>query len=445
MQRVGFLKQSIVWCIIAGLLVSCTTFQTNQFIQNNLSREEKAELIFQKGLNLYNTKLIEQNDLKAIPEVRSYFVAALRANPDHLRAQEYLVKTDTFKTTRLETYITRAKTLKDKKTRTDAEDFELIMSIKHAQEINNLNGDVVKLWLDTGDVRKQVIQRRTNRLADLDKVIRSTKNKTELNKQLMLAVKLMNEIKQIDASNKEAGALKKSIDEYVTSLVLADTNEAAGKLSQKKYQDAELALINAEKTYGVLQKTPLPELSRVKYQLYFSWAESLYAEKKYQSAEARINAALQVEKTPEASDLKNKIAKNTGTVTVAATEKQGTAGKTKTTVPQRDYDAELPELLVIIDGTIARGDLVKAWDLVNANMVQLKIQSNKDKLVSRKNTIMSKMKDLYAESISAYNSEDYEIARDGFRIIVRIDPGYEQAQAYLDRANNKLRALAGSD
>lgn len=445
MARVGFFRKSSFFLFIIGMLLSCASFQTNMFIQNNLSQEEKAELIFQKGLTLYNTKLIEQNDLKAIPEVRSYFVAALRANPDHLRAQEYLVKTDTFKTTRLETYIARAKTLKDKKTRTDAEDFELVMAIKHAQEINNLNGDVVKLWLDTGDVRKQVIQRRTSRLADLDKSIRTIKNKTELNRQLILAVKLMNEIKQIDASNKEAAALKKSIDEYVTSLVLADTNDAAGKLSQKKYQDAELALINAEKTYGALQKTPLPELSKVKYQLYFSWAESLYAEKKYQSAEARINAALQVEKTPEAAELKNKIAKNTGTVTAPVTAKQGTASKTKITVPQRDYDAELPDLLVIIDGTIERGDLVKAWDLVNANMVQLKIQSNKEKLASRKNTIMSKVKDLYAESINAYNSEDYEIARDGFRIIVRIDPGYEQAQAYLDRSNNKLRALAGSD
>jgi hypothetical protein len=198
MGRVDCLKQLSIALIVVGLIVSCTTFQTNSFIQKNLTQEEKAELIFQKGLTLYNTKLIEKNDLKAIPEVRSYFVAALRANPDHLRAQEYLVKTDTFKTSRLETYIKRARTLKDQKTRTDAEDYELVLAVKHAQEIDNLNGDVIKLWIDTGDVRKQVIQRRTNRLAELDISIRSAKTKTELNKQLVQVAKLMNEIANID-------------------------------------------------------------------------------------------------------------------------------------------------------------------------------------------------------------------------------------------------------
>jgi len=170
-----------------------------------------------------------------------------------------LLKTDLFKTRRLDTYIKRARTLKDQKTRTDAEDYELVLAVKHAQEIDNLNGDVIKLWIDTGDVRKQVIQRRTNRLAELDISIRSAKTKTELNKQLVQVAKLMNEIANIDPNNRDALTAKKSIDEYVTSVVLVDTNDAAAKLSQKKYQDAELALINAEKTYGTLQKTPLPE------------------------------------------------------------------------------------------------------------------------------------------------------------------------------------------
>jgi len=208
MHKVGCFRKSSWMVLLLGAFVSCSTFQTNLFIQNNLNQEEKAELIFQKGLQLYNTKLIEQNDLTAIPEVRSYFVAALRANPDHLKAQEYLVKTDTFKTTSLETYIARAKTLKDKKNRTDAEDYELVMAVKHAQEIDNLNGDVVRLWFDTGDVRKQVIQRRTNRLAQLDTSIRTAKTKTELNKQLAEVAKLMNEISRIDANNRDAGAVK---------------------------------------------------------------------------------------------------------------------------------------------------------------------------------------------------------------------------------------------
>ena len=444
MNLVGCNRQLSLIVFISIITLSCGTFQTNLFIQNNLNNEEKAELIFQKGLQLYNTKLIEQNDLKAIPEVRSYFVAALRANPEHIKAQEYLVKTDTFKSTRLETYLSRAKTLKEKKTRTDGEDFELVMAIKQVQEIDNFNKEAIKLWFDTGEIRKQVLQRRIQRLAELDTSIRAIKNKAELNKKLVQVVKLEQEIIRIDPNNKDAETLKKSIDDYVVSIVLTDTKDAEKKLNQNKYQDAELAIINAEKTYGTLQKAPLPELSKVKYQLYFSWAASLYSQKKYQAAEARINTALQVQKTPEATDLKNKILKNTGMLT-RAPAKQSATSKSNSTVPQRDYDAELPEVLVIIDATITRGDLVKAWDLVNANMVQIKIKSNKEKLAARKSTILDKVKDLYKDSIEAFNGEDYETARDGFRIIVRIDPGYEQAQAYLDRANTKLRALSGTE
>ncbi|AEJ18483.1 hypothetical protein [Gracilinema caldarium] len=444
MGGVGCYKKSTLIVVVSVLAFSCSTFQTNQFIQNNLSQEEKAEIIFQKGLQLYNTRLVEQNDITAIPEVRSYFVAALRADPEHLKAQEYLIKTDTFKTKRFEEYLARAKALYEKNNRTDIEDYEMIVAIKHAQEIDSSNNDINKLRSDTGDVRKQVLQRRIQHLTELEQAIRKSKTKIELHKQLGVAVRIMKEITTIDASNKDALTIRKSIDGYVTSVVLADTNDATNKLKQKKYQDAELALINAEKTYGALQKTPLPELSKTKYQLYFSWAESLYAEKKYQAAEVRINTALQVEKNPEAVELKNKIAKGTGTVTTTTT-KPAASGKTKTAVPQRDYDAELPDLLVIIDATIEKGNLVKAWDLVNTNMIQLKMQSNKTKLASRKTVILEKVKELYEDSVVAFNSEDYETARDGFRTIVRINPGYEQAQAYLDRANTKLRVLSGND
>ncbi len=102
-------------------------------------------------------------------------------------------------------------------------------------------------------------------------------------------------------------------------------------------------------------------------------------------------------------------------------------------------------MLQTVDSAIARGDLPGAWDLINANVLKVKQQANKDKLTAKKAVIEAKMKTLYADSVAAYNDEDYETARDGFRMIVKINPGYEQAQAYLDRANTKIRALAGDN
>jgi len=55
------------------------------------------------------------------------------------------------------------------------------------------------------------------------------------------------------------------------------------------------------------------------------------------------------------------------------------------------------------------------------------------------------LKPVYTAGIDAYNEEDYELAQDKFSQIVEIQATYEQAQAYLDRANSKLRALSGSN
>jgi tetratricopeptide (TPR) repeat protein len=58
-------------------------------------------------------------------------------------------------------------------------------------------------------------------------------------------------------------------------------------------------------------------------------------------------------------------------------------------------------------------------------------------LAALRNTVA----DLYQEGLHAYSNEEYETAIDLFTRVLTIEPGHKTAPEYLQRANEKLRAL----
>jgi hypothetical protein len=415
-------------------LSACVSMEADGFIASHLTPQEKAELIFQKGLALYNDKLMEQNDLKAIPEVRDYFANALRADPLHAKAQEYLNKTDSFKEQRFQTYLKTAKRLKDKKGRTPGEDYELLVATQRALDLNPMDAEIYKIRLDTADVRKQVIQKRVDQLAALEKKLKTEKSQTEIAKIVPQTAKIITEIQLIDPGNRDAAAIKNSVNNIIAANAKKDLDDARAKLTAKKYSDAEAAALRAEKSMSGLSSEAKTEVASLKYQIYYKWAVDLYAAKKYESANTRVSQAIAVNRSSEALDLKAKIAKigNAAAKSSAATD------------AKRDYDAEIDDILQTIDSAIDKGDLANAIDMVNVNIDRMNVQGNKDKLSAKKAAISDKVKSIYADAVAAYNDEDYEGARDGFRVVIKVNANYEQAQAYLEKANNKIRALEGN-
>lgn len=110
-----------------------------------------------------------------------------------------------------------------------------------------------------------------------------------------------------------------------------------------------------------------------------------------------------------------------------------------------DFDADIAEILASVDARLDRNDAAGAMELIETNLPKLKVQSNKDKLAAKKDAVRFQLKAAYQAGISLYNEEDYEGARQKFRAVLAIDSGYEQAQAYLDRTQTKIRALSGND
>jgi len=170
--------------------------------------------------------------------------------------------------------------------------------------------------------------------------------------------------------------------------------------------------------------TPNPQIQTLKYQIYYGWGTELFTAKKYQSASDKTAMAIAVNRSTEAVALKTKIS-NAASV--------------------RNYDAEISDILESVDALLARGDLTGAQDAIQTNLPKLKIQANKNSLSAKKDAINSQLKKLYQDGIALYNEEDYEGALQKFRIVVKVNSAYEQAQAYVDRSTTKVRALTGKD
>lgn len=130
--------------------------------------------------------------------------------------------------------------------------------------------------------------------------------------------------------------------------------------------------------------------------------------------------------------------------TASKTTVKSSSKPVKAAPPAYDYDADILEILGSIDVQIKAGKPADAMNLIRTNESRLTEKANLDKLAAKKAEVQKLAAKLYQDGIAFYTDEDYEAARTQFIKVVQYDSGYEQAQAYLDRTETKLRALSGS-
>ncbi|HAP44108.1 MAG: hypothetical protein A2087_07890 [Spirochaetes bacterium GWD1_61_31] len=407
---------------VSFLLGGCATFNANQLLVESFSNEEKAELLFRDGLAMYNVELIQNNNLQAIPAIRARFQDALTLDPGHPRAGQYLEEMTTLVQRRFDGYLKAAQDLKAKETRTSAEDYRLVLNIKLAADINAFHPAVIILSLGTGDIRKEQIILRETRIRELQPAVLAETNRQRLVRPLATINGVLAELTAIDPRNRVVRDSRHSLDGHVAGLVSADIASAQTAIEAKRFADAEAILLAAERTVAAITRERNQTIDDLKYRLYIAWANEALTARRYQLATEKVNLALAIRQTTEAQNLKNRIAQ------AAAT---------------RDYDAEINDILASVDSLINRGNLTNAWETIQANLPRLRVQANRDRLRAKQPVIMERLRVIYQEGLALYNEEDYEAARAKLLIVVRIAPDYEQAQAYLDRLNDKLRALSG--
>lgn len=406
------------------LVSSCTSLRTNMFLIRETTPQQKAALLFKEGLTQYNEDLIERNDLKAIPKIRRYFADALAIDPSHAQAAQYIATLDSFRQKSFDLYMKTANSLYAKEKRTEAQNYEMVLAVQKASDIQNSGSELAKLKTNTKDIRIGVIQTKVSQILALEPKMLTEKNQLAQAKLLKDTDKLVQEVQNLDPSNKDADRTRKEIDILAEGLAQKDIQSAKEKLAAKKYADAETAVLRAEKTLATVTAEPNKPLQTLKYQIYYSWSVSLLGTKKYQTATDKANLAIMVNKTQEAVALKTKITREASV---------------------RDYDADISDILDSVDASLARGDTASAKSVIETNLPKLKNQANKNSLSAKTEKVDALVQSLYQDGISRYNEEDYAGAQSKFAMVLKTKADYEQAQAYLDRTVTKIRALSGKD
>lgn len=410
--------------ILAATLVSCATSGSNAFLINETTPQEKAQFLFSEGKDRYQTEILENNNLAMLPKVRQFFTEALALDPLHPEAQKYIDDLDAFRLKKLNSYKASAQRLAASGKRTPAQDYELVYDAKLAGDLDAGDKDVQKLASSIKDVRTSVIAGKEKDLAAALAKIEAEKNQQAAIKQIKDASRILADLKKVDPANKAASDADAKLNAKVDAFVQKDMDAANKALAAKKYADAEAAILRVERTFAAVSQKPEASATALKYQIYFGWASSLFDAKKYQSASDRAAVAVKTNRTLEAVALKAKI------------DKAASA---------HDFDADIADILAAVDARIASGDPAGAMALIGDNLGKLKVQANKDNLAAKKDAVRAQLKAIYQDAIGLYNEEDYEGARQKFKAVVTADPGYEQAQAYLDRTETKIKALAGND
>ncbi len=402
-------------------LASCSS-TADVFLIANTSREARAQVLADRGVELYNERLVQKDDLQSIGYVRSFFDNALMLDPLNPTAKKYAARTDAFKSERLSSIVAKAKGYQDKKNRSDKDDYEYCAMVEQALSIDGSNREAAAMRKETTVIKKKQLDKRLPVLKTLETKLLGSKLRAEAGKLASQAAKLIAEILYIDPPNTEARRVRGKIAELAKSWVAEDLKKVKAALDKYDYAGAEATVKAAERALVDGDMEITPELRDAKYRVYYRWAQALFNAKKYAEADQKAAQAMAVNRTAEAADLRSKAQER---------------------MAKRDFDAEIEDVVAEIDALVKQGNLAGAMRSIDLAVENLVKQANKDRVAAKRGVVLEKVRAIYEKAVENYNAELYKEARDGFAAVMAVAPEYEQAKAYYGKADAKIKALGG--
>jgi hypothetical protein len=406
---------------ISFLVLGCTSTSVNDsFLLKNLDDETKAQALTTEGIQQYELHLNRLQEFDQIPHVRGYFSTALSFDPGNTQAQRYLTLIDGFKSKKLQTNLSTATKAFAKAKRTDDENYALFVSLQTAAKIEPADPKVKKMLGDTAPDRSKLVDSYVAKSkASLSGITDKTPDATR-EKQYTEALQSASKALDVDPSSSAAQNQVKSIKAELAKMVAARSAAieklvAASKFTEARTQVTALNNLNRKAANGFEA-----DVRTASYSLNYSWAKSLYAQKDYNTADVRVDAALAVKRTDEAAALKKQI---------AAVKAKVDAGVS--------FDASLQE----VDRLIAADELVSADRKIDSLARATTDQARLGSLDERRLTITDKLKGVYDRGVQAYRDEDFKEAIDLLKTVVGVQVDYEQASDYLDKAKSKQKVL----
>jgi hypothetical protein len=401
------------------VVLSCMS-TSDTFLVQKLDDQSKAAALTTAGIEEYQLYLVHKQAYDQIPRIKEYFNTALHFDPTNTQAQQYLVLIDNFKDQKLKANITNATMALAKPKRTDDDNYTLLVSLQTAYRIDSTNTAVQKMISDTAQDRAKLVdsylEKSKAALAGIDD---KTPDATRV-KQYGDAYPSISKALDIDPKNAVALAQMKIVNTGVGKLVATQVTTIQKLIAGAKFADARTQLTVLNDFNRKTGNTSDADVRNVSYSLNFTWAKALFNQKDYANADARTDAALAVSRTAEATTLKKQIADIRGKADIAAS-----------------FDASVQD----IDRLIASGQLVAAQRKIVALARVAPDTTKQATLDARSQTILGKIKDIYAQGVDAYRNENYKNAIELLQTVVGVQVDYEQAGDYLDKARSKQKVI----
>jgi hypothetical protein len=414
------MSKFLLFVVAIPLLVFGCTSANDAFLIKALDDQSKAQALTNQGIQEYDLHLTHRQEFDQIPQIRQYFSVALSFDPGNTQAQQYLALIDNYKNQKLQSNLNTATKTLAKAKRTDDDNYALFVSLQTAARVDPGDPNVKKMLVDTSQDRARLVD---TYLAKSKAALASlTDRTTDAAREKAYIDALSGAKKALDVDPKSSAALSQvnAVKVELVKVVAAHTAGIQKLIAASKFAEARAQVTSLNDLNRRTGNSYDADVRNASYSLNYSWAKSLFAQKDYATAEVRVDAALAVQRSEEASALKRQI------------------GAVKT---RADASVSFDATLEDIDRLIASDELVSAHRRIDTLAKATTDQSKLATLEDRRQTITGKLKDVYDKGVQAYQDEDFKTAIELLQTVVGVQVDYQQAGEYLDKARSKQKVL----
>ena len=233
---------------------------------------------------------------------------ALAFDPGNTQAQQYLTLVDNYKTQKLQANLNSATKMLAKAKRTDDDNYSLFVSLQTAARVDPADPNVKKMLGDTSQDRSKLVD---TYLARSKAALASVNDKTTdaaREKASTDALSFAKKALDVDPKNGAAQAQVTAVKAELVKIVAARTAAIQKLIAASKFSDARTQVTSLNDLNRRTGNSFDVDVRDASYSLNYSWAKSLFAQKDYATADVRVDAALTVKRSEEASALKRQIA-----------------------------------------------------------------------------------------------------------------------------------------
>lgn len=407
-------------CHITCFIACSTVPEDSLFVVKQLDDSEESKALTEKGVRRYISELEEEEAYEKITEIKEYFIVALRLDPENQRAGDYLKKTESFVSRKVDEKVAKARAFLAKKKRTEKEDFQLAVLVQQAYELEPRNGDVIDLRNGIRELRERLVAQYLEIARLCGKSIGNNDDEEKKTKQYTECMENITMALLIDPGHREAKKEKKVMQDDIAGLFDARVKKAAALYKAGEFQKAEKSLDTLRELDVLLDKRYDGVLKDLYYNINYRWARMLFGEREYAAAEAKIKKAAGIKKTREAAVLMNDI------------EKQK---------EKNDFTEGFDDFIAELDGYIKRRDFLRAYDKLAYGLEKAVEPSQRNIIKKRKQTFDEELGKVYEEAVEFYVEENFREAIRLFGIIIDVKENYKQAKSYYHKALSKQRLL----